>query len=98
MKPERGDFDCDMAFIEFADNGIGIPDSIRERIFEPFFTTKPVDKGTGLGLSQVYGFVQQSSGSITAEVEVCRPRPVTSLTTPVLRWAERTGPCGTAGE
>jgi two-component system NtrC family sensor kinase len=63
-KAERGDL-AEMAFVEFTDNGIGIPDSIRERIFEPFFTTKPVDKGTGLGLSQVYGFVQQSNGSIT---------------------------------
>jgi two-component system, NtrC family, sensor kinase len=63
-KAERGDLPHDMAFIEFADNGIGIPNSIRERIFEPFFTTKPVDKGTGLGLSQVYGFIQQSNGSI----------------------------------
>jgi two-component system NtrC family sensor kinase len=63
-KPERSNV-TDMAFIEFTDNGIGIPDSIRERIFEPFFTTKPVDKGTGLGLSQVYGFVQQSNGSIS---------------------------------
>jgi two-component system, NtrC family, sensor kinase len=55
----------DKAFIEFSDTGIGIPVSIQERIFEPFFTTKTVDKGTGLGLSQVYGFVQQSNGSIT---------------------------------
>ena len=53
-----------MAVIEFADTGSGIPESIRERIFEPFFTTKTVDKGTGLGLSQVYGFVQQSNGTI----------------------------------
>ena len=62
----RGDSADETAFIEFSDNGIGIPNSIRERIFEPFFTTKPVDKGTGLGLSQVYGFVQQSHGSISA--------------------------------
>ena len=65
-KAGRGDSADETAFIEFSDNGIGIPDSIRERIFEPFFTTKPVDKGTGLGLSQVYGFVQQSNGSISA--------------------------------
>ena len=30
--------------------------------------------------------------SATAEVEVCRPRPVTSLTTPIARWASGTSP------
>jgi two-component system, NtrC family, sensor kinase len=60
----------DTAVIEFADNGCGVPEAIQERIFEPFFTTKAVDKGTGLGLSQVYGFVQQSSGTITFSSEV----------------------------
>jgi two-component system, NtrC family, sensor kinase len=58
------------AVIEFADNGCGIAESVQERIFEPFFTTKAVDKGTGLGLSQVYGFVQQSKGTITFSSEV----------------------------
>jgi two-component system, NtrC family, sensor kinase len=62
---DRGDLPDDMAVIEFADTGVGISDTIRERIFEPFFTTKTVDKGTGLGLSQVYGFVQQSNGAIS---------------------------------
>jgi two-component system NtrC family sensor kinase len=60
----------EMAVIEFADTGSGIAESIRERIFEPFFTTKAIDKGTGLGLSQVYGFVQQSNGTITVSSEV----------------------------
>jgi two-component system, NtrC family, sensor kinase len=64
------DISGDTAVIEFADNGCGVPESIQERIFEPFFTTKTVDKGTGLGLSQVYGFVQQSKGTITVSSEV----------------------------
>ncbi len=37
--------------IVVADNGIGIPESERDRVFEPFFTTKTDGKGTGLGLS-----------------------------------------------
>ncbi|BAZ15717.1 response regulator receiver sensor signal transduction histidine kinase [Calothrix sp. NIES-4071] len=37
--------------ILFADNGIGMSESVKQRLFEPLFTTKPPDKGTGLGLS-----------------------------------------------
>lgn len=46
------------------DNGIGIPESVKEKIFQPFFTTKPTGEGTGLGLSMSYDIVKAHGGSI----------------------------------
>lgn len=48
--------------ITVKDNGMGIPDTIREKIFQPFFTTKPAGKGTGLGLSMSYDIVTKGHG------------------------------------
>jgi signal transduction histidine kinase len=54
--------------IHVGDNGMGIPDAIREKIFQPFFTTKPTGEGTGLGLSLSYDMVTKGHGG-TLEVE-----------------------------
>ena len=54
--------------IRIADNGMGIPDQVRDRVFEPFFTTKPAGSGTGLGLSLSYDIVTQGhGGTLTVE-------------------------------
>ncbi|MDP9080405.1 MAG: ATP-binding protein [Bacteroidota bacterium] len=44
------------------DNGVGIPDAIKDKIMQPFFTTKPTGEGTGLGLSLSYDIVVKAHG------------------------------------
>ncbi len=48
--------------IKVKDNGVGMPDSIKEKIMQPFFTTKPTGEGTGLGLSLTYDMVVKGHG------------------------------------
>ncbi len=53
--------------IRIQDNGIGIPDTIKDKIFQPFFTTKPSGQGTGLGLSLTYDIVNAHGGTLDLE-------------------------------
>ena len=53
---------CRGLIISVKDNGIGIPDAIKEKIMQPFFTTKPTGEGTGLGLSLTYDMVVKGHG------------------------------------
>jgi len=48
--------------LHIKDNGVGIPDDVREKIFQPFFTTKAM--GTGLGLAVVRRIIEGHGGSI----------------------------------
>ncbi len=49
--------------LSVADNGGGVPASIRHRLFNPFFTTKP--HGTGLGLALVQKIIVTHDGRIS---------------------------------
>ena len=65
----------DKVYLEFSDNGDGIPEENRERIFNAFFTTStpagfdaPIDEkltGTGLGLKIVRDIVQAYKGTVS---------------------------------
>lgn len=50
--------------VSVLDNGVGIPDSDRDRVFEPYFSTKA--DGTGLGLSIVRRIIEDHNGFIRA--------------------------------
>jgi signal transduction histidine kinase len=57
----------DNVIIRIRDNGMGIPQSVKEKIFDPFFTTKPTGEGTGLGLSISYDIIKAHQGQLAVE-------------------------------
>lgn len=60
----------DRILLHISDNGVGMPEQIRNRIFEPFFTTNRSKGGSGLGLSIAYNLVVHSmQGTISCSSE-----------------------------
>ncbi len=62
--------DDNIVIIEIQDNGLGIPENIRQRVFIPNFTTKV--GGSGLGLAMARRGVEHAGGNIWFETETDR--------------------------
>ncbi len=58
----RAKRDGSYCWLEFSDNGPGIPAELGEKIFQPFFTTRT--SGTGLGLAISQRIIESHSGNI----------------------------------
>lgn len=56
--------DDDLWSVTVADNGPGIPSSLKDKIFDPFFTTKGDTVGTGLGLFIIQDILEDHGGTI----------------------------------
>jgi two-component system sensor histidine kinase PilS (NtrC family) len=65
LPPQAEHFSRGAVMLRIADQGRGIPDSIKERLFEPFVTTK--SGGSGLGLSIVHRAVEAHHGFILVD-------------------------------
>lgn len=59
-----GKSDGNAITIEIEDNGIGIPEEVKQSVFDLFFRGTPVSKGAGLGLFLVRNAVEKLGGTI----------------------------------
>jgi Signal transduction histidine kinase len=86
--PQGGNFyiitkrEGDKIRIELKDNGLGIPESIKDRIFEPFMTYGRKQK-SGLGLAIAEKIVKEHNGMIWAENDLGEGGAIT-IALPVL--------------
>lgn len=59
-----------LLYISIEDNGMGMPEEVKQKLFNAFFTTKPVGEGTGLGLSITRNIIEEKHhGKIEFESE-----------------------------
>jgi signal transduction histidine kinase len=80
MNAESGDYKPEVSVstknlnnnveIYVSDNGVGVPEYVKDKIFQPFFTTKPAGQGTGLGLSLSYDIIKGYGGKIELKSKI----------------------------
>ena len=63
------EIDRRFAILRILDEGVGIPDDLREKIFDLYFTTK--SEGSGIGLAMTYRILQLHHGSIEVKSREC---------------------------
>ncbi|MCK5555300.1 MAG: GHKL domain-containing protein, partial [Alphaproteobacteria bacterium] len=56
--------------ISVEDNGVGLPEKVRDQLLEPYVTTKK--KGSGLGLAIVKKIMEDHNGSVVLEDSICQ--------------------------
>jgi PAS domain S-box-containing protein len=62
--------DRKFAILRVLDEGVGIPDELREKIFDLYFTTK--SEGSGIGLAMTYRILQLHHGSVEVQSRLGR--------------------------
>jgi len=62
--------DGKIVYLDIEDNGLGIPEQMKDKILQPFFTTKKGTQGTGLGLSITNDIIKAHGGSLNVESEI----------------------------
>ena len=69
-QPDAESSSRDYVVLAVRDTGCGMAPDTQAHAFDPFFTTKAPDAGSGLGLSMVFGFAQQSGGTVAIHSEL----------------------------
>ncbi|HEY2859366.1 MAG TPA: ATP-binding protein [Terracidiphilus sp.] len=64
------EIDHKFAVVRIIDEGVGIPEEIREKIFDLYFTTK--SEGSGIGLAMTYRILQLHHGNIEVQSRIER--------------------------
>lgn len=78
----RSWIDGQIIYIQFCDNGCGIPPDKLSRIFDPFYSSKDVGQGTGLGLTVSRDAVRAHGGDLGVE-SVVGQGSIFTITLPV---------------
>jgi len=66
--------------VRVADEGVGVPPSLRPRLFEPRFTTKPPGRGSGIGLALARRMMGGCGGDVALVADDDPRRPAWART------------------